>query len=182
MSDTTRAQLKALLLSRYRDFRRKLERVVGSSDSAQDALNETWIRLDSAGELGPVANGDAYLMRMATNVAIEQHRTERRHLHERDIDEMFDVPDELADPERIVAARMEIDVLKEVLHALPSRQRQVLLAARVEGRLNREIAVELGISLRLVEKELSLALKAVNRRMLDMMHEREVEVGGRRKF
>lgn len=182
MSEETRAQLKALLIARYRELRKKLERIAGSRDGAQDALNETWIRLDAMREIGPVANNDAYLLRMATNVAIEQYRVERRHLHEADIDEVFAVPDYLADPERVVAARREIDTLKDVLLALPPRQREILLAARVEGRLNREIAEAMGISLRLVEKELSLALKSVNRRMLGMMHEHEVAVTGRRKY
>jgi RNA polymerase sigma factor (sigma-70 family) len=182
MSEGTRALLKKLLLSRYTHLRRKLERVAGSKDGAHDALQETWLHLETMSEVGPVANADAYLLRIATNVAIGQYRDERRHLHEGDIDEMFEVPDELADPERVVAARLEIDVLKEVLLALPPRRQQILLAARVEGKLNREIAEELGISLRLVEKELSEALKSVNMRMLGMMHAHPVSTTGRRKF
>jgi RNA polymerase sigma-70 factor (ECF subfamily) len=183
MSESSRAQLKKLLLSRYAYLRQKLERVVGSKDGALDALQQTWVHLETMSEVGPVANADAYLLRIATNVAIEQYRTERRHLHEQDIDEMFQVPDELADPERVVAARLEIDILKEVLLTLPPRQQRILLAARVEGKLNREIAAELGVSLRLVEGELSLALKAVNVRMMAVMPEQPARTtAGRRKF
>jgi RNA polymerase sigma factor (sigma-70 family) len=182
MSEGTRAQLKKLLVSRYAYLRQKLERVSGSKDGALDALQQTWVHLETMPEVGPVANADAYLLRIATNVVIEQYRTERRHLHEDELDEMFQVPDELADPERVVAARQEIDVLKDVLLALPARQQQILLAARVEGKLNREIARDLGVSLRLVERELSLALKSVNVRMLSMMHGQPARpTTGRRK-
>jgi len=40
---------------------------------------------------------------------------------------------------------------------LPPRQREILLAARLDGLPRREIANRLGISLRLVEKELQRA-------------------------
>lgn len=168
MSNSTRVQLKQLLVTRYAAFRRKLESVVGSKDGAVDALQETWVRLETMTEVGPVANPDAYLMRIATNVAIDQHRREQRHLHEEEVDELFEKPDELADPERILAARRQLEALEDVLRSLPARRRAIVVAARVEGRLNREIAEEFGLSLRMIERELHLALKHCNERLWRM--------------
>jgi RNA polymerase sigma factor (sigma-70 family) len=182
MSDSTRAHLRKLLTSRYAFLRKKLEYVSGSKDSAADALHETWLRLETLTETGPVLNGDAYLLRMAANVAIDQYHSERRHLHEGDFEELFQVQDELADPERIVSARREVDALKAILADLTPRRRTILLAARVDGQLNREIAERLGISLRLVEKELSWALKYCHARMQEMAHSIESDTTGRRKF
>src|SRR6201995_4883623 len=98
------------------------------------------MRIGNANVSTPIANADAYILRMANNVAIDQHRHDRRHAHDDDLDMLLEVPDELSDPERVVAARRKIDALKEVLRGLPARRRDILIAARVDGLLNREIA------------------------------------------
>jgi RNA polymerase sigma-70 factor (ECF subfamily) len=165
VSEINRAHLREILVSRYTYLVRRLERVVGSKDGASDALHETWMRIGNANVSAPIANADAYILRMANNVAIDQHRHDRRHVHDDDPDMLLEVPDELSDPERVVAARRKIDALKDVLRGLPTRRRDILIAARVDGLLNREIAERFGISLRLVESELSAALKYCLQRM-----------------
>jgi RNA polymerase sigma-70 factor (ECF subfamily) len=182
MSDTSRSQLRHILASRYTYLVRRLERVTGSKDGAADALHETWLRLESANVSTQVANADAYILGMANNVAIDQHRRERRHTHEDDADPQFEQHDELADPERIVAARRKVDDLKEVLRGLTPRRRAILLAARVDGQLNREIAERFGISLRLVESELSAAMKYCLQRMQDPGESYPDSRSGPRKF
>jgi len=182
MSDSTRTDLKKLLISRYATLVKRLERLAGSRDGAADAVHETWLRLDAMVEAGPVANADAYLTGMATNVAIDQYRSERRHLHEGEIDELFEIEDELADPERVVAARRKVDALKAIVIDLTPRRRAILLAARVEGQLNQEIADELGISLRMVERELRVALKYCADRLQDANEPYQGAATGRRKF
>jgi RNA polymerase sigma factor (sigma-70 family) len=168
VSHSTRTQLKQILVAHYTALRRKLEFVAGSRDGATDALHETWVRLETMGEAGPVANPDAYLIRMATNVAIDQHRRERRHLHESEVGDLFETADELADPARILAGRREVSALEDVLRDLTPRRRAILLAARIDGQLNPEIAERFGLSLRVVERELSYALKYCNERMWPM--------------
>ncbi|KVT85932.1 RNA polymerase sigma factor [Burkholderia ubonensis] len=181
MSDTTRAGLRKLLASRYAYLVRRLERVTGSKDGAADALHETWLRLENANVSTQVTNADAYILGMANNVAIDQHRRERRHLHD-DVETLLELPDEVADPERIVAARRKVDALKDVLSGLPPRRRAILLAARVDGLLNREIAERFGISLRLVESELSAAMKYCLQRMQEEGEPYTGSRGGPRKF
>ena len=65
---------------------------------------------------------------------------------------------------------------------LTPRRRAILLAARVDGQLNREIAERFGISLRLVESELSAAMKYCLERMKDVGDPFESMTTGRRKF
>jgi RNA polymerase sigma factor (sigma-70 family) len=182
MSETTRALLKKLLVSRYATLVRQLERTAGSKDGAADALHETWLRLENGPALGPVANADAYILGIARNVVVDQHRREQRHVHEEEIDELLEIPDELADPERIVAARLKVEALKGILRGLTPRRRAILVAARVDGQLNREIAERFGISLRLVESELSVAMKYCLARMKEMTDPETVSTTGRRKF
>lgn len=182
MADSIRTSLKALLLARYATLCRRLERQVGSKENAADALQETWLRLETMSDSAAPVASEAYLMRMATNAAIDQYRREQRQLSDGEVDEMFEIADDLADPERIVAARRKVDVLKSVVRGLSPRQQQILQAARLEGQLNREIAERLGISLRLVEKELSYALQHCNAQMREIAAEEKGNTKGRRKF
>jgi len=180
--DETRSRLKGLLTSRYSHLRRRLEYIVGSRDRAADALQETWLRLEAMSEPTSVANADAYLLRIAANIAIDQHRDERRHLNEGEVDEMLKVQDELADPERVVSARREVEALQGVVRELTARQQAILMAARVEGQLNREIAGRFGISESLVEKELRHALRHCRASMRETTAFYDGNTNGRRKF
>ncbi len=181
MSESTRLLLKKLLVSRYANLICRIERVAGSKDTAADALHETWLRLGTANVPGSVANGYAYILSMAINVVFDKYRREHRHLYEDEIDELIEMPDELADPERIVAARFKIDELRTVMRGLTPRRRAILVAARIEGHTNKEVAERFNVSLRLVEKELSIALQYCLEKMSDM-NAVEVERVGRRKF
>lgn len=182
MSESTRLFLRNLLVSRYATLRRRLQHRLGSAGRAEEALHETWLRLETLPEMGPVANADAYLLRMATNTVVDQHRREHREteLDPEEVDELFELEDELANPERIVAGRRKVEALVAALEHLTPRRRKILIAARIHGQMNADIAARLDISVRLVEKELSEAIKECQLRMHDM-----VEAGdrkGRRKF
>lgn len=182
VDDNIRASLKDRFVSRYTYLLRRLEHLMGSRENAADALHETWLRLETMADGGKVSNTDAYLLRIANNAMVDQHRREQRHHHDEDIDDLFFVADEVADPERIVSARRNLESMVAVLDRLPARQRTILLAARVQGQLNQEIARDLGISLRLVEQELSKALKYCSERMEKVTGSSEVIAQGRRKF
>ncbi|WP_241021973.1 RNA polymerase sigma factor [Burkholderia sp. Ac-20353] len=177
-----RSLLMNLLVSRYATLRKRLEFFLGSRDKAADALQETWVRLETLPKVGTVSNADAYLLRMAVNISVDQHRKEHREtpLEEAQIDALFEAEDELADPARILEGRRKVDALIEIVEGLTPRRQEILLAARVDGLLNTEIAQRMGISLRLVEKELSEALKHCNHRLLGMSTSGSTK--GRRKF
>jgi RNA polymerase sigma factor (sigma-70 family) len=181
MSDST-SYLKNLLASHYAHWVRRFERLAGSRDRAADLVHETWLRLESVKVSSSIDNADAYIMRMANNIAIDQHRREQRFVEQEAIDEMLEMTDELADPERIVTARHSIDLLEEVLLELTPRRRAILMAARIEGQLNREIAERFGISLRLVESELRMAIRYCLERANDIGEASRSNTTGRRKF
>ena len=68
-----RTKLDRHLSSRYAVLRWRLERVIGCKHHAADALQETWLRLEAMVSPGPTAapvhHPDAYLLRMAANIA-----------------------------------------------------------------------------------------------------------------
>lgn len=149
--------LRALLIDRYSDLKSRLARRLGSSDWAEEALQDTYLRLDGARAVGEIHNPGAYLLRAAFNTAINQRRAEKRRLSAGDVEDLLHVADDAPDAQRIVEGRSDIARLKAVMAELPPRTRGILLAARLDGLSRQEIADHFGISVSLVEKELKRA-------------------------
>ena len=59
--------------------------------------------------------------------------------------------------------------LNEVIHKLPDRCRQIFLLSRYENKKNREIAEELEISIKAVEKQITKALATIRIMMKDYL-------------
>ncbi|WP_027581036.1 RNA polymerase sigma factor [Bradyrhizobium sp. Ai1a-2] len=157
MTESGLLVLRQLFLTSYQELKVKLTRRLGSADLADDAVQDTWLRLNRAEHVGPVSSPVNYLYRIALNVARDRILSERRYLDSAEIEKMLDLADEAADPASIVEARSELRLVETFISELPSRQRDILVAARLDGLSRSEIAKRLGISLSLVEKELKSA-------------------------
>jgi RNA polymerase sigma factor (sigma-70 family) len=157
MTDSSLLVLRQLFLTSYGDLKAKLAQRLGSADLADDAVQDTWLRLNRVEHVGHVGSPVNYLYRIALNVARDRILSERRYLSSAEIEKMFDLADETADPTASIEARSELRLVEMFISELPSRQRDILVAARLDGLSRSEIAKRLGISLSLVEKELKSA-------------------------
>lgn len=157
MSDANRTMLRSFLADRYDDLKQRLSRRLGSAELAGDALQDTYVRLGRAEVAGAVQSPAAYLFRMAFNVAMDRQRAEKRRLAHNEVQDLLHLVDDAPGPGQIAEARFEIEALEKAIAELTPRRRIILLAARLQGMPQREIANRLGVSLRLVEKELRLA-------------------------
>lgn len=151
--------LRQLLAAGYDDLRRRLTRRLGSAERANEALHETWIRLDPAHDTAAIARPLDYLFRAALNVATDGRRAERRRLDHSEVDAMYHVADAAIDGERVVEARSELAALERALQALTPRQRAIVIAVRVDRTSHAELARRFGISERMVDKDLRHALE-----------------------
>jgi RNA polymerase sigma factor (sigma-70 family) len=158
MKDSSITALRRTLLSRYEILARRLTRRLGSADQAAEALQDTFLKLERTKELGPVRNPEAYLLRVALNMAGGRDRAERRRLKSDEIDALLGVADPLPDPETVIIARSELDALRRVLADLPARQCDILLRARVGGETGQALADRYGVTTRTIELELRRAL------------------------
>jgi RNA polymerase sigma-70 factor (ECF subfamily) len=159
MSETDRATLRHLLQVGYHDLRNRLARRLGSTELAGDALQETFLRVQCAGSIGPVSNPQAYLLRIALNVASSQRAAEARRLTVAETAALLAVPDEGPDPARVAEMRSEIAALRRALDELPARRRAIFLAAWREELPHGAIAERFGVSLRTIQIELKHALE-----------------------
>lgn len=123
MTETSRAILRRLLLGGYDDYVRRLTSRLGSRDLADEALQDTFLRLERAAEIGPIQRPHAYLWRMVLNMAANRRAAEGRLLAASEIEAILDLPDEAPDPARTAEARSEIEMVKRALLELPARRR-----------------------------------------------------------
>ena len=159
MNDNNVSALRARLLAEYVDLDRRLTRRLGSADLASDVLHETYLRLEGLNEIGPVRNPKAYLFRIALNIASDRRRAESRRLTADEVDCLLDIPDDRPDAARVMEDRSEVELLRRAIAELPVRRRRVLTLARIEGLSNRQIAAQLGVTVRTVETDLKQAVE-----------------------
>lgn len=135
-------------------------RRIANADEIEDLVQDTFARVVARDGGEPIDNLGGYLHRTAGAVLIDRAR--RRKSRRTDAHLAFDPDfhgDADIDPERIVAARQELDAVIAALLSLPERTRTVFLLCRLEGCKQREIAEQLGVSLSTVEKDMVKAIR-----------------------
>ncbi|QCY12574.1 sigma-70 family RNA polymerase sigma factor [Pseudomonas sp. MPC6] len=158
MKDTGKKSMVGLFLTSYDDFKVRLRRRLGSEDLANDVLHETYLRVDRMEDSPDIAQPNAYLYRMALNIAADRRQSDARLLTGSEVEELLQVSDEALDPARVVGGQKEIQLLLSALYELPARRRKIFIAARLEEAPHLEISQRFGISTRMVEKEIKAAL------------------------
>jgi len=151
--------IAAVFLANRVMVRRLLAARTGDPAEADDIIQEMWVRLETA-RVGPVGEPLAYLMRMALNLAADRQLAARRRLARDDAWVALqpggaDYPN----AERSMASAEEWARLQSLLGAMPDHMHRALVRFRVEGRSQREIAQELGMSVSGVEKLLARAYR-----------------------
>lgn len=135
-------------------------------DEVKDALQETYERLLHYRESEWEELPRSLLMRIAANVVIDRarHRASRhpwQHLSMDDIDlESAD-----ATPERQALAQENIRLVQEAIGDMPERCQEVFVLSRIKGMSYQQIADELSISIKAVEKHVSRGLALCRKRV-----------------
>lgn len=152
--------MRRLLVADYGSLKSRLARRFGSTDFAGEVLHEAWLRLDrdGGGAIEPqVRNPTAYLYRLAVNIAVDQKRADGRWLAKAEVESYCRQAVNELDPGRVAEARSELAALARALEDIPPRRRAIFLASRIEGLSHQEIAQRLGVTTRIVERELEAA-------------------------
>lgn len=120
----------------------------GSQD-CEDIVQETWLRMTSQSSVQTISHPRAYLLRVATNFALDKAARQRLS-------------------EAIAAKSSRVDVLqpvqdealhvKEIILSLPPSLRDVFVLSRFGGLTNSQIAEQLGIRPKTVEWRMTKAL------------------------
>lgn len=156
MSDPGLQALKQALVAGYEQLKARLTQRLGSPELAAEAVQDTWLRLHRLDAVRAVQNPRSYLFRIALNVARDRVAHEKRYMP-LEQGGGIDLIDQAAGPADTVEMRSELMKVERLMAELPARQRDILVAARLDGIPRNEIARRLGVSLSTVEKELKQA-------------------------
>jgi RNA polymerase sigma factor (sigma-70 family) len=169
------AGLLAILASERAALLRFLAARTGDPAAAEDLLQELWIKVRQA-EHGPIANGRAYLFRIAQNLVLDGLRERRR----REAREMAwsgqaagagagagEPADPAATAEEGLISRDEAERLARAIETLPEGARRVLRLHKIEGLSHAEVAERLGISRSGVEKHMAVAMAHLRKQLRD---------------
>ena len=130
-----------------------------------DLAQEVFLRLLRYSEKTAVDNPLGYLLRVAGNVASEwRERARVSKPHDQQwLDDLIVEPDQ--EPENAVTQERTDENVQAAVDTLPYRQRQVLLLRVNEGLTYKQIAERLGLSPRVVLRDLSRAYSQLRLRL-----------------
>lgn len=165
MNDLSRTTLRQLLLGGYGELKARLTQRLGSAELAGEVLQDAWLRLERAAPAEPVRLPQAYLLRIAYNLALKRRQAGREMVTLDDARNVLDLADDAPDPETVAEARSEVALLRQAVAELTERQREILYASRLDNVPLAELADRYGISQRWVERELRYAVLHCARRL-----------------
>ncbi len=147
----------------FRDHNRELLRFLQaklrSEDEARDVAQEAYVRLLQLENIGAVSFLRAYLVRIATNLAMDRMKARRRLplVSEQDAPALEQAGDPLG-VERVFLAAEELELFLKCLDELPPKCREVFMMQRMGQLGTQQVAAKLGISERMVRKHIARAL------------------------
>jgi RNA polymerase sigma factor (sigma-70 family) len=136
--------------------KRSLVRRGRSFHEAEDLVQDAWVRMASHASSESVVNPEAFLMRTAINLSIDAHRSKLLRGEEVAIDDL-PLVDAAPGAEALLLGKERLARMTVCIERLPERTREIFLAHRLDGRSYTDIARELGISIKAVEKQVTKA-------------------------
>ncbi|MGE4431681.1 MAG: RNA polymerase sigma factor [Sphingobium sp.] len=149
-----------LLMARYKaPVQAYLTRRLQDGSHSEDLTQEVFSALWRCGQINHIDNIEGYIFQIAANLLKDRARMQRRRpLLVHDEAGIASEPVDDINPERIALGKESCNRAIAAVHALPERQRKVLMLSKFEHMPGKEIAAHLGISISLVEKDLRRAL------------------------
>lgn len=153
----------------YRELLNFLARAVRDRDVAADLTQESFTRVLAAQRAGQtIRDPRALLYRTARNLVIDQHRqAEVRGAPawsagpEENDGDAIDVPGpRTMQPDVVLSSRQDLAAIVATIEQLPPRCREAFVLFKFDGMSYAEIARHMGISVRTVEMQLQIAMRA----------------------
>ncbi len=146
---------------------RLIRRRVGNEDDAAEIVQEAYLRLMRYGGESDPGALRALLYRIAINlVGMRARDLKQRGGHELPLD---DLPLDSGAPsqEQQLIDRQRLELVLSAIRGLPEKCHQVFVLSRFHGMSYPEIAQRCGISVKMVEKQISKALTVCHARVGD---------------
>jgi RNA polymerase sigma factor (sigma-70 family) len=141
---------------------RTLERMVNNHSTAEDLLQETYLRVTRALSERAIDHLEPFVFQTARNLALDHLRARRIQSRTMVDDVPPEVVESIAAPassaEDAAHAEQLLERLNVSLSELSARQQKIFILSRLHGHSYLEISEQLGVSLSTVQKELKLIM------------------------
>jgi RNA polymerase sigma factor (sigma-70 family) len=152
--------LRAWLCSRF-----------SSECDVDDLVQEAYVRVLRAYDVGPITSPKAFLFSTARNLALDHVRRKQTVPMSWLGDEnALQFPDDAMGVAETAARNQELAALTEAIQSLPARCRQIVTLRAVYGMAQHEIARELGVSEQTVSAQIKIGLHKCTDYMLRRGH------------
>lgn len=136
--------------------------MVKDRSTAEDLLQEVWLRVNRAVEERPVNHLKPFIFQTARNLALDHLRARRLRaqtvIEDAPLAQVLSVTAPMGLPEDALHASRILANLSHSLGSLSSRQQQIFVLSRLHGCSHQEIATQLHVSQSTVQKELKLVM------------------------
>ncbi|MDM3870339.1 RNA polymerase sigma factor [Porticoccus sp. W117] len=178
-SDRRRRYLERLFVEHSAAMRNFLSVRVAAIDELDDIVQETFIRLARMEDIFAKMPADSsgvrpYLFTIANRILIDSDR--RKKIRRQYRDRQADMPAELGDnrvsnasPESLVLAREDLEEVRKVLVSIKPEWSRAFVLSRLRGMRYGEIAHEMGVSIRTVEKYIFKTLMQIKKQVKSEM-------------
>lgn len=150
------------LVSHLPLLRRFVARFFANHQDVEDIAQEAYLRAFQAGQNNPPRSPRAFLLRVARNLALNELSRKSRWMAE-NIEEAGLAANGGSSLEDDLHHQQRLSLFCEAASTLPMQCRKVFLMRKVYGYTQREIAVQLGISEKTVEKHIATGLLRCSR-------------------
>ena len=142
-------------------------RILGNRAEAQDAVQDVLIKTwQQRNDLQPVANVEAWIMRMTRNRSIDLIRARRKPMQ--DITEAYEVASAGKSPLQLTESKDLRQVVRKAIAQLPEKQKMVVHLREIEGLTYQEIGEVLEISMAQVKVNLFRARKQLQKQLINL--------------
>jgi RNA polymerase sigma factor (sigma-70 family) len=154
--------LLQVLLRDYGFILKRLTHSLGAADLADEALQETYLRLRRGG-IGVVHNPRNYVSSMAFNIGRNILRRENRYMPVGPAEAFDWLTDDGPPPDKILEMQWEQQILRAAIAALPPARRDIFEAAFIHNEPQPGLAARYGVSVRTIRREIARALEHIQR-------------------
>ncbi|MCF7533237.1 RNA polymerase sigma factor [Pseudomonas petrae] len=158
----TQSHFNTVFLARRTMLLRTLQRMVRSHTTAEDLLQETYLRVTRALTERAIEHLEPFVFQTARNLALDHLRARRTHartiIDDAPISDIHNVVAPDSALEDAAHAIRLLESLSASLETLSPRQQKIFTLSRLHGASYLEIAEQLGVSTSTVQKELKLIM------------------------
>lgn len=133
---------------------------------ADDLVQESFLRMWKIRAAQPILSAKAFLFRIAHNLALDTVRRKRRSPFDAISDQQYlSAAEDVADVAARLTRKEKIELLTDIVAALPPRRREVVILCKFEQLSAQETADRLGRTRRAVENDLARGIAEVRKRL-----------------